>query len=387
MFVALAVLSLVLRRAPTVRMGAAERAPTTVRMCAADSAEMDWREMRARLIASQGFESPTSESGQKKQGFIYESPLIEQGTILLGGTEMEFGFALRQQFFHKCVLLLLQHDAHFTKGIILNRPSALTQDGWRLWCGHGQVAEGGLFVGEEQAMGELEINCLHSLDSPIGRSPLDARHQGHLLHEPRRRKGAGRRGRGAARRFLRVRRLLGLGAGPATDGGGDAGFVVPRLRGQRHPARRAAEAGEAAAAARDRLAARGGRGGRGRGGGRAARHRYMGDADAWHWARGRGAQGGGHARRQDAPRLGQIAPAAEAASTEREPRASCAASRGLSASAIVGKLRASGNAPRACPRHAMVRSCERRSAVNPTGAGCSAIAQEVPGRVQEWGFR
>ena len=146
-------------RAPHLR-----RTPTA-HMCAADSAEIDWREMRARLIASQGFESPTRD--ESKQGYIYESPLIEQGTILLGGTEMEFGFALRQQFFHKCVLLLLQHDAHFTKGIILNRPSAITQDGWRLWCGHGQVAEGGIFIGEEQAMGELEINCLHSLDSPM----------------------------------------------------------------------------------------------------------------------------------------------------------------------------------------------------------------------------
>ena len=83
----------------------------------ADSAEeMDWREMRARLIASQGFEAPTSDKSGK---FTYETPLIEQGTILLGGTEMKFGFALRQQFFHKCVLLLLQHDEHFTKGIIM----------------------------------------------------------------------------------------------------------------------------------------------------------------------------------------------------------------------------------------------------------------------------
>jgi hypothetical protein len=77
---------------------------------------------------------------------------------------MEFGFALRQQFFHKSVMLLLQHDESFTKGIILNRPSALELDGWRLWCGHGQVAEGGMFVGADNAKGQLEINCLHSLD-------------------------------------------------------------------------------------------------------------------------------------------------------------------------------------------------------------------------------
>merc|ERR1711957_269574 len=63
-------------------------------------------------------------------------------------------------------MLLLQHDKSFTKGIILNRPSNLEIDGWRAWCGHGQVAEGGLFVGSERMMGEREVNVLHSLSSP-----------------------------------------------------------------------------------------------------------------------------------------------------------------------------------------------------------------------------
>jgi len=133
--------------------------------------------MRARLIAqekadqSSTTDTPASSSASgtddtsSSSSYVYETPLIEQGTILLGGTKMDFGFALRQQFFHKSVMLLLQHDDTFTKGIILNRPSALEVDGWRAWCGHGQVAEGGLFVGEERKMGELEINALHSLTS------------------------------------------------------------------------------------------------------------------------------------------------------------------------------------------------------------------------------
>ena len=78
------------------------------RMCTGE--EMDWREMRAKLVAqerqqSAGDGAPVAEGGE---GYVYESPLIEQGTILLGGTKQEFGFALRQQFFHKCVLLLLE---------------------------------------------------------------------------------------------------------------------------------------------------------------------------------------------------------------------------------------------------------------------------------------
>ena len=130
-----------------------------------EEAEMDWREVRARLVAKeQQLEAPASDGS-----YIYESPLIEQGSILLGGTEQSFGFALRQQFFHKSVMLLLQHDDRFTKGIILNRPSALELDGWRLWCGHGQVGEGGIFLGADAAMGELEINCLHSLEGELAK--------------------------------------------------------------------------------------------------------------------------------------------------------------------------------------------------------------------------
>ena len=122
--------------------------------------DLDWREMRARLVAQAAGQEAAA-------GFAYESPLIEQGTILLGGTKQEYGFALRQQFFHKCVLLLLEHNEGFTKGIILNRPSALELDGWRVWCGHGQVGDGGLFVGADAVKGELEINCLHALEGVL----------------------------------------------------------------------------------------------------------------------------------------------------------------------------------------------------------------------------
>ena len=79
---------------------------------------MDWREMRARLVAAQQVDQGKRIGGEA--GYMYESPLIEQGTILLGGTQMEFGFALRQQFFHKSVMVLLQHDEHFTKRFTWN---------------------------------------------------------------------------------------------------------------------------------------------------------------------------------------------------------------------------------------------------------------------------
>ena len=52
-------------------------------------------------------------------------------------------------------MLLLQHDEGFTKGIILNKPSDYEIDGWRVWFG-GDVAEGAMFRGAKEAVGERE---------------------------------------------------------------------------------------------------------------------------------------------------------------------------------------------------------------------------------------
>mmetsp|Transcript_28154 Transcript_28154/g.51280 ORF Transcript_28154/g.51280 Transcript_28154/m.51280 type:complete len:712 (-) Transcript_28154:4-2139(-) len=91
--------------------------------------------------------------------------VIEQGAVILGGVEQEFGFGLRQQYFHKAAILVLDHDdSTFTKGIILNRPSdrMLADDVnevlWRVWCG-----------GDVQGINSPnpEIVCLHSLNLPL----------------------------------------------------------------------------------------------------------------------------------------------------------------------------------------------------------------------------
>ncbi len=64
---------------------------------------------------------------------------IEIGSIILGGVEQDFGFGLNQQFFHKSVMLVINHaDTKFTKAVILNRPTDLClvdEDGneWNVW--------------------------------------------------------------------------------------------------------------------------------------------------------------------------------------------------------------------------------------------------------------
>jgi len=97
--------------------------------------------------------------------WAYDSgKVIEKGAVILGGVEQDYGFGLRQQYFHKSVILVLDHDeATFTKGIILNRPSDVILldeehgDGgkWRIWFG-----------GDVQGLDSFmpEIVCLHSIE-------------------------------------------------------------------------------------------------------------------------------------------------------------------------------------------------------------------------------
>ena len=94
-------------RLPLVRGTLPSRRSCAVHLSSAEEtggdADVDWRELRARLVAQE----KASQDGElasvdASSGFVYESPLIEQGSVILGGTEQEFGFALRQQYFHKC---------------------------------------------------------------------------------------------------------------------------------------------------------------------------------------------------------------------------------------------------------------------------------------------
>eukprot|EP00746_Dinoflagellata_sp_MGD_P161375 gnl/MRDRNA2_/MRDRNA2_88488_c0_seq1.p1 gnl/MRDRNA2_/MRDRNA2_88488_c0~~gnl/MRDRNA2_/MRDRNA2_88488_c0_seq1.p1 ORF type:complete len:674 (+),score=116.13 gnl/MRDRNA2_/MRDRNA2_88488_c0_seq1:156-2024(+) len=130
----------------------------------------DPRDFRARLVAAERAATADHDSTSKGPGWMYETTLLEQGSVLLGAGfgEQAFGFALRQQYFHKCVILLLVHDTRFTKGIILNRPTELSLDGWPVWLG-GDVDDGGLFrrsdTKQKSSRNLPEVTCLHRLKS------------------------------------------------------------------------------------------------------------------------------------------------------------------------------------------------------------------------------
>lgn len=172
-----------------------------------DLSDQDWRAFRAKLVMQPTSSSTTSEentggvdddimdldgigaalsqpettknmAGTDTQTEFKFSPLdpsqwaydsgkvIEPGAVILGGVEQDFGFGLRQQYFHKTVILVLDHDENqFTKGIILNRPTDMLlvdedemdddkQRQWRVWFG-----------GDVQGWDSImpDIVCLHSL--------------------------------------------------------------------------------------------------------------------------------------------------------------------------------------------------------------------------------
>lgn len=145
-------------RAPTSRSAA-------VRASSAEPDE-DWRAVRARLVAQEAKEqAPDGDSGASgvgsvaDGGYVYETPLIEQGSVILASTQQRYGFGLSQQYFHKCVILVLSHGPDFTRGLILNRPTPFTtDDGWPLSFG-GDVQS----LAEERA--SREVTCLHTLES------------------------------------------------------------------------------------------------------------------------------------------------------------------------------------------------------------------------------
>ena len=190
-----------------------------------DLSDSDWRDFRAKLVMSEtkqddtlveddegdldgigsifldASRSPTasaSDSSTQKMTpldpsqWAYESgKVIEQGAVILGGVEQAFGFGLRQQYFHKAAILVLDHDPNvFTKGIILNRPTDLTLEDdtnpgvrWRVWFGGVSILLGMertlhsfikaltlttiILIQDVQGLGspKPDIVCLHSLQN------------------------------------------------------------------------------------------------------------------------------------------------------------------------------------------------------------------------------
>lgn len=107
---------------------------------------------------------------------LYRTSVIETGTLILSQSTPKFGAGLlRHPFWHKAVILILEHEndnvqeESETLGVFLNRPTdlILRDDGlsWNVWYG-GPVHCGVPFADSDTA----ELLCLHSLSSAAATS-------------------------------------------------------------------------------------------------------------------------------------------------------------------------------------------------------------------------
>jgi hypothetical protein len=118
--------------------------------------------------------------------WVYESgTTIETGSLIISRPIQDFAYGgLNQQYFHKSIILVVQHDnATFTKGVILNRPTDTTwfssstgreqerqeqqqqqQNDNHHSC---KVWYGGDVQGIHSSKNAKQLHCLHSLSSPL----------------------------------------------------------------------------------------------------------------------------------------------------------------------------------------------------------------------------
>lgn len=145
---------------------------------ASTAGEVDWRAFRAQLVRQEM--APGKEEKNTTEGWAYATPLIEQGSILLSAPNDHF--AIHQQYFHKNVIFLVEHQDHFTKGVILNRPTAFSThdldaavedfmeegvDDWNVWCGGD--CQG---INDRGTRHAVEYSVLHGLDHLAGESQV-----------------------------------------------------------------------------------------------------------------------------------------------------------------------------------------------------------------------
>ena len=167
------------------------------------NSNIDFRAFRARLVAMEkkgldsksiGSEEDDDEEGggnetlasqARADGFagfeqdewIYETPLLEQGSLIISHSQLPapgshaLSFSLRQQYFHKSIILLIEHNSNFSRGIIINRPTSLVIQGkyspfGHVFCG-GDVEENGLFSGSSRSRAAVSKTHSSSLSESL----------------------------------------------------------------------------------------------------------------------------------------------------------------------------------------------------------------------------
>lgn len=127
------------------------------------SADTDWREFRARLVASSSTTSSTGPTPTPNEPWAHPLVSPEPGCILLASPLF---FLNSQTYFHRAVILLFLHGSNGSAGLILNRPTE-----YRLH----EVPSSGLpqelnpctvYLGGD--VGANVVNVLHSIPGIVG---------------------------------------------------------------------------------------------------------------------------------------------------------------------------------------------------------------------------
>jgi len=135
-------------------------------------AELESTLSKARKDAKKRASGAGQQPQEIEKGWVHPSPLIEQGSVLLGSPGDHF--ALQQACFHKAVILMLAHsDVEGDTGLILNRPTSQTMmvDGepWGVWYG-------GPCEGPDDYQGKPSLCCLHTRKDLVPLGPKESVH-------------------------------------------------------------------------------------------------------------------------------------------------------------------------------------------------------------------
>lgn len=131
-----------------------------------DPNEQDWRDVRAKLVmqydkgendiaaatSRKGSNStsktssatPTADTNHRHRWAYDSGDVIEVSSLVVSRPSQDWG-GLKKQHFHKCIILIIEHNREGTKGIILNRKrNDGQQTNWNIYFGgntHGTGSE------------------------------------------------------------------------------------------------------------------------------------------------------------------------------------------------------------------------------------------------------
>lgn len=125
------------------------------------SGDTDWREFRARLVASTYLDQNNGNNAAAETGdlWAHEIPVVEPGCLLLASP---IYFTHSQQYFSQSVILVVAHGPEGTMGLILNKPTTHCISDFKTNLG-SEFGPCRLYLGGD--VDESALNIVHDISS------------------------------------------------------------------------------------------------------------------------------------------------------------------------------------------------------------------------------